>query len=331
MNVLVAYVKQHRKGLIFFLFSALLIIILAYLYHTPWELPAYWFLSFAFFGGLVLFVDFIHYRRKHQILQGMSGIILSDSSNMPLPENLLEEDYSKLVEILDGELRHLKTEVASGQQDMVDYYAMWVHQIKTPIAAMGLILDDEENCDLRELKTQLFKVEQYADMVLQYIRLESPSTDYCFEKMDLDQALRQSVRKYAPLFIRKKLALHYEGVNCQILSDKKWIVFVLDQILSNALKYTRKGSISIYMSEEKEKTLVIEDTGMGISSEDLPRICEKNYTGFNGRKDKKATGLGLYLCKTILDRLGHGLTIESQPGTGTQVKIDFSAVKVEYE
>ncbi len=122
------------------------------------------------------------------------------------------------------------------------------------------------------------------------------------------------------MFILKKIRLNYEPLCHKVLTDEKWLVFVVEQILSNSLKYTKKGSISIYLTEHKGKTmLVIEDTGIGISPEDLPRVFEKGFTGYNGRADKKSTGIGLYLCKKIMDKLQHGIEIESRIDQGTKV------------
>ena len=171
-------------------------------------------------------------------------------------------------------------------------------------------------------------VEQYVQMALQYLRMERMNTDLVFEKQELDALIHQAVRKYAPLFIRRKIALQYEDVHCQILTDEKWLEFVLEQVLSNALKYTRKGKIKIYMDPQSPKTLVIEDTGIGIAPEDLPRVFERGYTGYNGRTDKRSTGIGLYLCRQIMDRLSHTIRIESEMGVGTRVYLGLDTVEL---
>ena len=209
--------------------------------------------------------------------------------------------------------------------DMVDYYTLWAHQIKTPIAAMRLLLQSGDHPQNRELAAELFKIEQYADMVLQYLRLESESTDFVFARYDLDSIVRRAVRKYAPLFIRSRVALDYAPLSCTVLTDEKWFTFVLEQLLSNSLKYTPAGgSISIYLDPQEDKSLVIEDTGIGIRPEDVPRVFEKGFTGYNGRMDKKSTGLGLYLCRQTLKKLSHRIFLSSQVGKGTRIKIDVS-------
>lgn len=157
----------------------------------------------------------------------------------------------------------------------------------------------------------------------------SNKNDFVLKEYDLDNIIRQAVRKYAPLFIRKKISLDFQPTNYKVLTDEKWLVFVIEQLLSNAIKYTNKGKISIYSLENKK--LVIEDTGIGISKEDIPRIFDKGFTGYNGRTDKKATGLGLYLCKNILDKLSHKISIESEVGVKTKVILDLAMVNVNIE
>lgn len=211
----------------------------------------------------------------------------------------------------------------------MEYYTIWVHQIKTPIAAMRLQLQGEDSDSSRELLEELQRIEQYVEMVLTYLRLDSGSTDYVLKKYDLDDIIRQAVRKYASQFIRKKIRLTYEPLSCEVLTDEKWLLFVIEQVLSNALKYTRSGEISITL--EAPKTLCIRDTGIGIAPEDLPRIFEKGFTGYNGRNDKKASGIGLYLCRRICSRLNHEIIITSKVDVGTEVRIDLDRKVLEVE
>ena len=222
--------------------------------------------------------------------------------------------------------KKMQEEQGNRYDDLNDYYSMWVHQIKTPIAAMGLLLEEADPKQRPDLSLELFKIESYVEMVTGYLRTESLGGDWLLKEQDLDSMIRQAVKKYAKMFISKKISLSYEPVSAQVLTDEKWLVFVLEQILSNGLKYTGKGQISIYLEDE---ILVIEDTGIGIEKEDLPRIFEKGYTGRNGRTDKKATGIGLYLVKKIMDKLGHGIWIDSEVSKGTKVYLDLRQKKLE--
>ena len=250
-------------------------------------------------------------------------------NNLPTPKNLIEDDYTNLILNLNDEYKNFISKSDNAQKDMIDYYTMWVHQIKTPISAMKLLIQTSE-CEVSsDLSSELFKIEQYVEMVLSYIRLGSSENDFVIKEYNLDDIIKQAIRKYAPLFIRKKIALNFKNTNYTVLTDEKWLVFVIEQILSNAIKYTTKGTVSIYPLENKK--LVIEDTGIGISEEDIPRIFDKGFTGYNGRTNKKASGLGLYLCKNILDKLSHKISIESEVGVKTKVILDLSMIDINIE
>lgn len=230
------------------------------------------------------------------------------------------------------ELNRQRMEAETGRhriyEEMTDYYNMWVHQIKTPIAAMRLLLQEKTDENREEL-SELFKIEQYVEMVLGYLRSEDLSSDMKFQELELDTIIREQVHKYARIFIGKKISLEYEGVQASVLTDGKWLGFVIGQILSNALKYTKTGKISIYMSEASPQTLVIEDTGIGINAADVPRVFEKGFTGYNGRGEERSSGIGLYLSAKIMKRLGHKITVESVQGKGTKVYLELGQEKLE--
>ena len=197
------------------------------------------------------------------------------------------------------------------------------HQIKTPIAAMRLIFQGDGTDQYHELQAQLFKIEQYVEMVMVYLRVGSDRTDFLLKEYELEGMVKQAVRKYASMFIRKKISVRLGQLKGKVLTDEKWLCFVIEQVISNAIKYTKDGYISI--DSENETTLVIQDAGIGIAPEDLPRICEKGFTGYNGRSEKRASGIGLYLTKQILVKLGHGISFESEVGKGTIVRIELGS------
>lgn len=176
----------------------------------------------------------------------------------------------------------------------------------------------------KEKKEELFSIEDYVGMNLEYIRLDSLNADLSVEECHLETLVKKEVMHFSQMFIARQLSIQMENLDHIVISDSKWLAFVLDQILSNALKYTKKGGICISAKEQDKKAyLMIQDTGIGIAKEDLPRIFEKAFTGFNGHVDHKATGIGLYLSKQILDRLGHRIKITSQVGKGTCVTLCF--------
>lgn len=264
-------------------------------------------------------IDFFRYYNRHRELIKMQKVIKISVDALSMPGDQIEEDYQTLLQLVHEDKVKAVNDLENRKKDLMEYYTMWVHQIKTPIAAMQLLLQSEDTPKNREAAEELFRIEQYVKMALQYTRLDSETTDFLIQRYNLDDIVREAVRCYARLFIRKKISLNYQPLRVQVLTDEKWLEFVIEQVLSNAVKYTPKGSVSIYM--EGSSTLVIEDTGIGIRKEDLPRVCEKGYTGYNGHTDKRSTGIGLYLSKRILEKLSHTIEIESEMGKGTRVKI----------
>lgn len=278
---------------------------------------------------LLMFLwDIAHQWRHYRSLRELEYSVSYSLEHMPKPEGVMEEEYGKLLRLAFDEKRHMENELLGRQKELREYYAMWVHQIKTPISALRLLLQEKNEAgEWNEELEELFCIEQYVEMALQYVRLESETNDFVVEQVKLDGVVRGAIRKYARMFIHKKINLEYQGTELTALTDEKWLSFVVEQILSNAVKYTAKGKITIHFEGEETRTLflVIADTGIGIKAEDLPRICEKGYTGYNGHADKRSTGIGLYLCSRILKKLGHSLTITSKEGEGTRVSIGIVA------
>lgn len=320
MEILKSYLKKNIKVYILFVVFITIFSIMFYLYNLPLEALIYTG-SFCFLASLIAsFSDFVNYRESYKKLKFLEKNILNDLEDLPKSLDIRIDYYHKIIEKLYEELEKSTQENQQKNTDMVDYYSMWVHQIKTPIAAMNFLLDNEE-VDLKNLQQELFKIERYVEMVLTYIRLDSTSSDYVITKINLDEVVKDSVKKYATIFINKKIKLNYVSHETMVISDKKWLSFAFEQILGNSVKYSRAdGEITIKTYENR---LVIEDKGIGIKEEDLPRIFEKGFTGFNGRYEKKSSGLGLYLCKKTLDKLGHHIEISSKVGEGTRIEITF--------
>ena len=323
------YLRQHRQQIfVFLLFGAVFLAVFA-LYRVPAGAAYYPVLICAVLGVLFLIVDFRRARGKHERLlelqkqssELMEGLFESGS--------WLEEDYCRIIEMLRAEIKSSRDAMTRSFADMIDYYTIWVHQIKTPISALRLYLDGEDSENARRMSEELFRIEQYVGMVLAFLRLDSESTDYVFAECELDEIIRGVIKKFAGQFIRRRLTLTYPPVCLRVVTDEKWLSFCLEQIISNALKYTGSGSISI--SLEAERVLTVRDTGIGIAAEDLPRVFERGYTGYHGREDKKASGIGLYLCRRICENLGHSISIVSEPGIGTAVRIDLEQKKLQVE
>ncbi len=326
-DFLKSFIRSRRRGIGRFLLFCLIFLCVFLLYHLPAGAVLYPSLLCGALGIWFLLGDGRRYREKHRQLCRLSKLPGELMEDFPEPEDPLEEDYLEIIRLLQDEQLQTKNEMNRRFEDMMEYYTIWVHQIKTPIASMHLALEKEDSALSRQLSMELGRIEQYVEMVLCYLRLDSDSTDYVFGEYELDEIVRQAVKKYAGQFIYRKLKLNYSPFHLQVTTDEKWLLFVLEQILSNAMKYTFRGSVTIEL--EEPSTLCMKDTGIGISPEDLPRIFEKGYTGCNGRTDKKASGLGLYLCRRICDNLGHSIQAESVPGEGTALRIRFEQKKVQ--
>lgn len=323
------YLLSHKKSIILWTVFAAVFRLTFSLYALPAEAVLYAAAVCFFIAAAWIAVDFASYRRRRIILELLLGEITLTADNLPEPRNAEEEAYQKLIKTLSAYKQSLADEMNGKYTDMIDYYTLWAHQIKTPIAAMRLTLQSEDSTQSRQLSEDLQRIEQYVEMVMCYLRLGSDTNDFVIKKYDLDGIVRQAVRKLSSQFIRRKIKLLYEPLNVTVLTDEKQLLFVVEQVLSNALKYTPSGSVEITL--EQPQTLVIRDTGIGVAAEDVSRVFEKGYTGYNGRTDKKASGLGLYLCRLICGKLGHKISLRSEAGKGTEVRIDLSETKIEVE
>lgn len=321
MKIFGAYIKQKSKILLIILLFCIIFAIVFYLYKLPIEAVIYPSLLCILFGTILIVLDFAKIKRRYKILEKLGNMPSAMIDELPSVSNINDYGYQRIIRSLQKEISQLEADSNNRFNDMVDYYTVWAHQIKTPIASMRLTLQNEDTPLSRKLLSDLFRIEQYVEMIMAFLRLDSTSSDYVFKEHNIDTIIRQAVKKYANEFIDRKISLVYNPIDYTVVTDDKWLSFVIEQILSNALKYTRKGSIKIYMNENM--MLCIEDTGIGIAPEDLPRIFEKGYTGYNGRNDKKASGLGLYLCKRICKNLDTGITVLSEIDKGTIVRIDL--------
>ncbi len=324
MKILLDYLKFHKKLAFLFLLWVGIFGLVLFLSNVPLDAALYGGLLCFVAGFLVAIYDFFQFRRHDKHLQQLLESIDVQVDDLPEPRNKIDEAYTEMIEELHRHKREVESQAYIERKELIDYFTLWAHQIKTPIAAMSLILQNkgpwagEED---KEMEMELFKVEEYVNTAMSYIRLQDMSSDLVLEEVSLDDLIRQAVKKYASIFIRKKIRMDFRETGYHMATDEKWLMMVLEQVLSNSLKYTAaEGTISIYM---EGSDLLIRDTGIGIRAEDLPRIFEKGFTGENGRRYNKSTGQGLYLCRTIMDKLGHGIQVESRPGEGTTVILDL--------
>jgi len=343
MKLFLDYINKIKFYIILQLFPVILAEIIFFLYQLPLEPMVYVTVFWLITGICACLNGFYRFRKKVEQLELIAAAPDINLSQMDSPVGQDERFQQEIMQQLNQMRIDVENASQKSSEDMTDYYTMWAHQIKTPIFALRLLLQEstEEN---KEKLSELFKIEQYVEMVLGYLRTEDMSSDLKLSRCSLDRIIRDQIHKYAGIFVSKKLTLTYESISQDVLTDEKWLGFVIGQILSNALKYTRTGGIRIYLEKKlsldtddvsisigndgcnkvEKLTLVIEDTGIGIRAEDIPRIFEKGYTGVNGRDDNRATGIGLYLSNKIMRKLGHRLYITSAEGKGTKVFLEFS-------
>lgn len=343
MKLVGSYIKRNRLWMACAIAMMAFGVFYMFLMHVALTDQLY-FAGVEIFLCAVVFVSgYLHYARRVRRLEECGKWLKNEEVVLPEGKDAYEELYQEMIEDLDLQRREEAASYARNQSEMREYYAMWVHQIKTPIAAMRLLqqvqrnrLEEgdvitsgaEETDSLQvqaELEKELFDIEQYVNMALQYQRVNTPGNDYVLEKLRLDDIVREVIHKYAGLMVRAHIPLQYEGTDVMVTTDAKWMAFALEQILSNAIKYSRAGQQIVIetVPEENVDYLKIADHGIGIRAEDLSRVFEKGYTGYNGHADKKSTGIGLYLCRLVLTKLGHTIRMESVQGEGTTVWIGF--------
>ena len=330
MKFFPSYIKDRRFLIILFILCCISFILVFYLYGLPVMAAVYPAgISFALVFVFTVF-DAVKAYGKHRRLVMLRSLPESILEDLPADDTLFDADYYELIRLLREDRARLSGQYAGQAADMAEYYTVWVHQIKTPIASMRLALQGEDTEFSRRLSDDLFRIEQYVDMALCYIRLDSGSTDYVFREYSLDGIIKQALRRLAGIFIGKGIRLDYAPVETRVTTDEKWLMFVIEQVLSNALKYTPSGGqVKIYL--ESPACLCIQDTGIGIAPEDIPRVFSRGYTGENGRRDKRASGIGLYLCRRICTNLGHGISLTSQIDHGTCVRLDLETYNLKPE
>ena len=327
MKLFLDYISKIKFYIILQLFPVMLAEIIFFLYQLPIEPMVYVTVFWLITGICACLNGFYRYRKKVEQLELIAAAPDINLSQMDSPVGQDERFQQEIMQQLNQMRIDVENASQKASEDMTDYYTMWAHQIKTPIFALRLLLQEspEEN---KEKLSELFKIEQYVEMVLGYLRTEDMSSDLKLSRCSLDRIIRDQVHKYAGIFVSRKLTLTYESISQDVLTDEKWLLFVIGQVLSNALKYTPSGSITI--SLKAPKTLCVRDTGIGIAPEDLPRIFERGYTGGNGRTDRQASGIGLYLCRRICQNLGHTIVAVAHED-GTELQIDLQSERLEIE
>ena len=329
MSLFFSYLKQQLKYILLFLLFSITFAITFFFYNFPLEALTYPTLLCVCFGLFFFIWDFSKTKALHTRLMELSNLTeLSVDMIRALPQSdsIENTDYQLLLSGLAEQISDLKTAQSTRLTDMIDYYTVWVHQIKTPIAASRLLVAEVSDREVKQqLEQEIFKIDSYANLVLQYLRLESFHDDLVLKRVSVEDMVKEVVRKYALFFIQKNLTVDLHDLEQEVITDRKWLLVIIEQLLSNSLKYTSTGGIEIYF---KDQTLYIKDSGIGIKNSDVLRVFERGFSGYNGHLTQQSSGLGLYLSKKIAEQLGHRITLHSEVGQGTTVAIRFEEKKL---
>ena len=315
-----AYLRSRSRLFVYLLSLTFLVLLFQFLFASLGIYFLYFFLLCCFVTILFFTWDILVEMQvyRQEILYG------EREAQSPLEIALAEK-----LEAREMELYQQRSDSERKLTDLLDYYTLWVHQIKTPIAASQLLVAEVADRQLKQqLEQEIFKIDSYTNLVLQYLRLESFHDDLVLKQVQIEDLVKEIIRKYALFFIQKGLNVNLYDLDKEIVTDKKWLLVVIEQIISNSLKYTKEGGLEIYMEGQE---LCIKDTGIGIKNSDVLRVFERGFSGYNGRLTQQSSGLGLYLSKKISEELGHQIRIESEVGTGTTVRIQFAQVNLVLE
>ena len=315
------FIKYHiRSRLPFYLlviFNGILLLLFAFLFDEVADVLYYALTILTFVTIIMLAWDLLRSYQSYKLAYLYEEITPLSPLEFYLAQSLENARENQMNQTEEERKRYT---------DLMDYYTLWVHQIKTPIAASQLLVQDVTDRNIRSLLEQeIFKIDAYTHLVLQYLRLENFHDDLQLKQVALEQLVKEVVRKYSLFFIQKGLTINLDDLDVKVISDEKWLLVIIEQILSNSLKYTKSGGIEIYF---KDNTLYLKDSGIGIKDSDILRVFERGFSGYNGRLTQQSSGLGLYLSKKIADQLGHDISISSQVGQGTTVSIHFQKKKL---
>lgn len=320
-----AYLRYRRAVFCFYLLVSALVPLMCFAYRVDMELAFYTVAVISFVLVVGAAVDGSRFYRKTEQLREIERNLSQYTHRLPQDANLVEQLYGEIITSLYRMLEENTEALGRAHYEQLEYYTRWLHQIKTPIAAIRLKMQGDKKRD-PVLEQELFKIEQYVEMALQYVKMGDFSSDLVVRAYPLREIVNRCVKKYSTLFIYKKLSVSIEVGGTEVTTDGKWLSFILEQLLSNAIKYTPSGTIRI---TSEGNTLSVIDEGIGIREEDRARIFEKGFTGYNGRQDRRASGIGLYMAKKAADRLSIRLAVSSTVGKGTRVTLFFPDRKEE--
>lgn len=323
------YMKEKIGALLILVFAIFSIEVFLLLYDVgffiKWYIPICILLTF-------FAMSIVEYRKKKHfyetILQELNRLDQKYLINELIPTPSFTEGKI-LKEILEDANKSMIEHVNNykhANQEYREYIELWIHEVKTPIATSKMIIENHPNEVTRSMEEEIEKIDAYVEQSLFYARSNTLEKDYLIKQVELDRVINKVLLKHRKLLTDRAIQIEFESTDKKVYSDIKWLEFILTQILSNSIKYCLNPNpkIRYYLIEQKNMiTLSIQDNGIGIEKSELSKVFEKGFTGKNGRIGNKSTGIGLYLCKKLCDKLGHAITIHSVKEEGTTVKITF--------
>ncbi len=334
MRQLSIYLRQNHRSIALYVFAQIFFSGAWLLYHNSEIMRVLYPVMVTTFIGLTgLVIGYMRHIRKIHSMENAYRYVERNNRG-PDDLNIVTDQHAEAILIaianeLMAKFKTLEESYFLNEKDRESYYALWSHQIKTPITSLKLLLEemhDEDDFLARryQMLEEILKIEQYMEMILHYNRIGDMSKDLEIEEVALQKVVHHVLKKFSILFINRRFKIVVEVPEVMVISDKKWLTLVIEQILSNAIKYTESGSITIRAVQQGDSVqLIVEDTGIGIRAEDIERVFEKGFTGYNGRLDQRASGIGLFLVKKVMDQLNHTIKIKSELGEGTQVVLGF--------
>lgn len=315
------------------IFSTVFIIAMVYLMGYVFKADRQYMSALAFliitFTVIILIAGFY---KRYRFYKEVFAILDKLDQKYLVTEMMLTPDFPEgvlLMEVLydvDKSMKERVNRMEASVAEFKDYLEMWIHEIKIPIAGLRL-MNYNRSIDPVKLKNQIDRLNYYVEQILFYARADAPEKDYLLNKCSLESAINKVVMEQKDMLIGNKISIIKQNTGHEVITDSKWLEFMIGQIVSNSIKYAdMEGQpyIKFYVEKDENDTvLYVEDNGIGIDEKDVPRVFEKTFTGENGRKGSVSTGMGLYICKKLCDKLGHKLDIESVRGEYTRLSVTF--------
>lgn len=316
------YVKDHVRHLLIII----LFIIIQFFLGKAFRIDNCYLYAQVVITILFTFMIFLYdylrkasfYKHLHHHLQMKEKYLIIETLDRPsfYEGKLFHDALYEITKSMNEKIYAYQSET----KNFKEYIEMWIHEVKTPISALTLMLHNQ-----KKEQAQLKRIENYTEQVLYYIRSQSSNMDYLIKEHALDQCINHVLMRNKDELLMQHFTIETHHLECQVKSDSKWLEFILNQIISNAMKYHQENPLLRLSAKEDEEKVILSiyDNGKGIRASDLPQVFKKSYTGFNGHQEEKSTGMGLFITKKLCDALRHGITIESREGEYTQVNLVF--------